>query len=92
MRKGRKKNRAKPGLSLISLELQQYWIAQTAAHLRQFGQCQFLNFNNGVNGSVHGNPPAPRYGPINHGCLTDNLGREFPVEVSKRSVAVSPNG
>jgi hypothetical protein len=51
-----KKNRAKPGLSLISLELQQYWIAQTAAHLRQFGQCQFLNFNNGVNGSVHGNP------------------------------------
>jgi len=55
-----KKNRARPGLSSISLELQQYWIAKTATYLRQFSQCQFLNFNNGVNGSVHGNPPAPR--------------------------------
>jgi len=92
----REKGEKKPGIArsfFTAIGLDQHCIAQAATNLRQFGERKLLNLDNGLNDcSVHGNPLLQKDSQINNGCRGDNLGREFLVEVSKRSVAVSPNG
>jgi len=65
-----KKNRAEPGLFSSGRLLGENCFAKPAAHLRQFSQRKFLNFNGyGLNDcGVHGNPLLQKDIHTNHGC------------------------
>jgi hypothetical protein len=85
-----KKNRALPGFFEIRLESDERRITRAATDLSQFGKRKFLNFND-FNDAFHVAPTPDDVDPKTAAeCC--NLEREFPVEVSGRSFAVSTKG
>jgi hypothetical protein len=87
---GAKKNRASPGFVEIPLGSDERSITRAAADLSQFGKRKFLNLNDFHD--VFHVAPAPDGVDLETAAYCCNLRRKCPVEVSRRSFAVSTKG